>query len=151
MADSIFAQMAENPEYQQTIQKLMQTPPAIRALVGFGDADAAFISDITKKNLVLGKLGSGKVNTKAQLDLAREKLDMDKTLGVGTHQAYYNLRTQMANDALSLERDKLNTERMLGTVNLGLSGFQNKISGDRSKLLTDLYLGDMKQKYGLGG
>ena len=118
MANEI-ASMIENPEYQQTVQKIMQAPPALRALANIAPADEAYMKDLMEKNLVLRKIGEAKTDSTGKINLGRAKLDLEKTLGLGTSNSYYNLKLQNAQDALDLQKSQTTASNLLGAANVG--------------------------------
>jgi hypothetical protein len=110
-----FAAITENPEYQKTMRRLMQTPPAVRALVNTGDVDAAFMADYVNKDFQLQKLGQAKLQDQQKLNLLEK--------GIGNSQSYYNLRTQNVEDVLDLENKSADINNAIGLARVGLSGY----------------------------
>lgn len=118
--ESFISQMTENPEYQKMVMRLMQTPPAIRAIANIGPAEEAFATDMLKKDLTLRKLGQSRKEAEDKLALGYAKLDNEK-FGLGTSQAYYGLKLQNANNAVDLAKHKQIGSNILGALNLGTS------------------------------
>ena len=126
--------MSENPEYQQMMQSLMNAPPAVRALAKLSQADAAYMTNLAQHNLIVSKLNDKKAEHKGTIDVAKaklniaqqeadikkEKVDIDKTLGIGTANAYYNLRNNMAQNEINLNKSKTGVSNILGVANLGV-------------------------------
>ena len=139
--------MSENPEYQQMIQTIMNAPPAVRALANFSDVDAAAMKQLSKQNLLVSKLINTKQEhadnialAKKKLDLEQQKVDIDKTLGIGTSDAYYNLRTQNARDTLDLAKSKSNATNIIGAANAGIGLYGAYNQNQMTNSLLPLYL-----------
>jgi hypothetical protein len=111
------AAMVENPEYQQTIQKLLQVPPAFRALANITPVDEAYMNDILKKRMELKKLGDARGLNRVELaqkkDLAGKELEVNKRA--------YNLKLQGMENANELNKLQSNIGNVLGVANVGAS------------------------------
>jgi len=139
--------MSENPEYQKMIQSLMNAPPALRALANFSDVDQAAMKQLSDHNQVVSKLTNTKQEHAANIALAKKKLkleqqkvDIDKTLGLGTSDAYYNLRTQNARDTLDLAKSKSTATNLIGAANVGVGLYGAYNQNQTTDKLLPLYL-----------
>ena len=139
--------MSENPEYQKMIQSLMNAPPALRALANFSDVDQAAMKQLSDHNQVVSKLTNTKQEhaanialAKKKLNLEQQKVDIDKTLGLGTSDAYYNLRTQNARDTLDLAKSKSTATNLIGAANVGVGLYGAYNQNQTTDKLLPLYL-----------
>jgi len=139
--------MTENPEYQQMMQRVLNMPPALRALANFSDVDQAAMKQLSAHNLAVSNLATTAKEhndsvalAKAKLNLDQQKVDIDKTLGIGTSNAYYNLRTQNARDTLDLAKDKSSWSNVLGAVNAGIGLYGAYNQNQMTESLLQLYL-----------
>lgn len=139
--------MSENPEYQQMMQKILNMPPALRALANFSDVDQAAMKQLSEHNLAISKLNTTAKEhkdsialAKSKLNLDQQKVDIDKTLGLGTANAYYNLRTQNARDSLDLAKDKSTWSNVLGAANAGIGLYGAYNQNQMTNSLLPLYL-----------
>jgi hypothetical protein len=139
--------MSENPEYQQMMQRVLNVPPVLRALANFSDVDAAAMKQLSEHNQVVSKLTDTKQEhaanialAKKKLDLEQQKVDIDKTLGIGTSNAYYNLRTQNARDTLDLAKSKLTATNLIGAANVGVGLYGAYNQNQTADALLPIYL-----------
>ena len=106
MTNTFISNMTEDPTYQKTMMKVLSAPPALRAIANVGEVDAAFASDLSKKDLQSTKYGLSR-------DLAQEKLK--------TAQSYYDMKENV------LENTQKNNERAY--IGSGITGLANVGAG----------------------
>jgi hypothetical protein len=133
------ASIAENPEYQALIQRLLSVPPAVRALVNLSDADKAYMGDLEQTNLQLQKIGAAKSEFEGKAALIKEKNAADKAYGLGGAQTYYNWKTTAARDVLDLEKSANATNNLLGVASVGAGIYGLNTQNTARKQLLDKY------------
>jgi hypothetical protein len=147
---SLIASMIEKPEYQKTIQRLMQVPPAVKAILQLSPADEAYMQELSKQNIVSRKLGSDKQQFVNNLSVAQGKLAIERDIKLPTQNTLYNMHLTGAQNTLDMADKQRDYTNVLGALNLGVSAFRANTVGKQNDMLTNLYMSDLKKRYNIG-
>lgn len=123
MNPNLYSAMAENPEYQGTIRKLMQAHPAIKAVVNLREADEAFMGNLIQNQQALEQMGLKKRTFAGEFGL-------ESGLGLQNLRTRLSTETGIKERALALGQSQLEWSNLIGATNVGvgLYGLKNKLA-----------------------
>lgn len=137
--------MAQNPEFQTTIQKLAKLPKSVQALINQGPTTEKFATDTAENMLLSDKIGAAARNAEQDRNLTKLRY------GLSLNNANNALALKGSNIDMQKSADKLSNRAgkiglATGLINVGLSGYGAYNSAQHNNALLDYYLNKIKNE-----